>query len=75
MLVNGGDLSVLAPNCSDVPEGHSFESPVKGYCIYYHRDRGEDLRINVGFDLRMVRNSSFEYNYEWDGERWIMLSF
>lgn len=39
-LVAPGDLSVLAPSC-EKPEGHTFESPVPGHCIYYGRDRGE----------------------------------
>jgi len=39
-LVSGGDLSALAESC-EKPEGHTFDTPVKGFCIYYGRDRGE----------------------------------
>jgi len=40
-LVALGNLSVLNPSI-ECPEGHSFETPVKGYTIAYHRDRGEE---------------------------------
>lgn len=33
-----GDLSALDYNCTK-PKGHSFHTPVKGYCISYKRDR------------------------------------
>lgn len=39
-VVGPGDLSVLDVRC-DKPEGHSFNSPTPGHCIYYGRDRGE----------------------------------
>lgn len=39
-LVEHGDLSILGKQCSK-PEGHSYATPVKGYCVYYGRDRGE----------------------------------
>ena len=40
-LLQNGDISVLEKSC-DKPEGHSFERRVKGYTVYYGRDRGED---------------------------------
>jgi len=39
-LVSHGDMSSLAPRCSK-PKGHSFDKPVKGFTVYYGRDRGE----------------------------------
>ena len=39
-LMELGDLSLLDAS-TDCPKGHSFATPVKGYCIAYGRDRGE----------------------------------
>lgn len=39
-LVAPGDMSSLDDKC-DRPDGHSYERPVAGYCVYYRRDRGE----------------------------------
>ena len=54
-LINLGDISSLAPSI-ECPEGHSFDSPIKGYTVAYHRDRGEGLVIR---DIP----SKQEYNY------------
>jgi hypothetical protein len=40
-LVRIGNMSSLAPSC-EKPEGHTFDTPVKGYCTFYGRDRGEE---------------------------------
>lgn len=39
-LIDLGSISSLAPEV-DAPEGHTFENPVKGVTVAYHRDRGE----------------------------------
>jgi len=51
-LVSEGDMSVLAPSC-DKPDGHTFDDPVKGYCIYYGRDRGEN-KPNNGLVKKLI---------------------
>ena len=47
-LIALGGLSVLDKSI-ECPDGHTFEEPVRGYCIAYARDRGEDLEID-GYD-------------------------
>ena len=42
-LIDLGSISILAPEI-DAPEGHSFEKPVDGVVVAYHRDRGESLQ-------------------------------
>lgn len=37
-LVRHGNLSQLQPRCTK-PAGHTFDKPVKGFCVYYGRDR------------------------------------
>jgi len=39
-LLDLGDLSVLGGSI-DCPNDHSYNTPVKGHCIAYGRDRGE----------------------------------
>ena len=39
-ILNLGDLSSLGPSV-EKPEGHSFDTPVNGYSVFYGRDRGE----------------------------------
>jgi|SRR6185437_7184753 len=40
-VVAPGNMSSLGKSC-DKPEGHTFDNPVKGYTVYYSRDRNED---------------------------------
>lgn len=73
-LVAPGNISSLDESC-DCPEGHSFNRPVKGYTVYYGRDRGEPKNEpSTGPDARSsMMNSNYgkqEYNYLWDGEQW-----
>ena len=62
-LLMGGDMSVLAPKCSK-PEGHSYDNPVKGYVIYYGRDRGDlDTKARVDATEDDFWLDGEEYNY------------
>lgn len=73
-LVDGGDMSYLDKNC-DKPDGHSFETPIKGNVVYYGRDRGE---LNVGaivldsYDklFQVAKNSWAEFIYLFDNGTW-----
>lgn len=40
-LVSLGDISSLNPS-TECPDGHTYDTPVKGYSVFYNRDRGED---------------------------------
>lgn len=44
-LIAHGDMSVLKPNIHPSTNSHSFESPERDVCIFYGRDRGEQLTI------------------------------
>lgn len=80
-LMKLGALSQLQPSI-ECPPGHTFESPVKGYTIAYHRDRGEDLHVVTRSkkgttlteeDIRwwcLHDHGEEQYNYMWDGEKW-----
>ena len=41
-LVSLGDASSISAQIAPSPySGHSFDTPEKGICVFYHRDRGE----------------------------------
>lgn len=67
-LVRRGDMSSLAENCTK-PQGHSFDHPKDGYCVYYGRDRGEkDTQAEIFDTLAEAwpdENSGAEYVYVW----------
>jgi hypothetical protein len=53
-VVAPGDMSSLYENC-DKPEGHSYDTKVPGYTVYYGRDRGEtDVDGTIGDSLSAV---------------------
>lgn len=65
-LVSLGDLYRVGESC-EKPEGHSYTTPVNGYCVYYCRDRD-----NSTGQFDVVDKPLFEYDlcYEWDGTTW-----
>lgn len=74
-VVSHGDMSSLKERC-DRPDGHSYESPVKGCTVYFGRDRGED-----GVDARIFKDAESawaaddygaEYIYFWNGTEWLV---
>ena len=70
-LVSMGDMSSLAENMT-CPEGHNFDHPEKGYCVFYYRDRHEpwaDTKPNVYNTLKEAWEQTHqdqEYVYEYD---------
>lgn len=70
-----GDLSQLHAS-PEAPEGHSFNTPVRGHCVAYHRDRQEPLNLGLSTSAlvaRMNGGGSQEYNYLWDGKSWSVI--
>jgi hypothetical protein len=71
-LVSYGDMSCLYEKC-DKPEGHSYDTPVRGYTVYYGRDRGEtgtDAVISDNFtDAQKAAHEGYLYVFK-DGKWW-----
>ena len=64
-LIALGDISTLYPEV-DIPEGvnHSFETPVKGITVAYHRDREEDFNQKSNASVTGFFNGDIEeYGY------------
>ena len=72
-LVAPGDMSSLAERC-DKPAGHSYKNPVRGYTVYYGRDRGETgVDGVIGDSLVAVwppADTWTEFTYVWDAGKW-----
>lgn len=66
-VVAPGDMSSLAESC-EKPEGHSYENRIKGYSVYYGRDRGEDdTEATVGslIEVTLGTGDMNEFTYIW----------
>ena len=74
-LIGLGSLSSLAPEI-DAPEGHSYENPVPGVTVAYHRDRGEPMQMKQHISPENFFASDIEeygYLYTLEGE-WLVKS-
>ena len=49
-LIDLGSISILGKEV-DAPEGHSYENPVPGVTVAYHRDRGEPLQAKKSISV------------------------
>jgi hypothetical protein len=67
-LVELGNLSLLAPSI-EKPNGHTFDTPVKGFTIAYGRDLGE-VKQEAKIYKKMMFVPKQAYNYLWDGSKW-----
>lgn len=63
-LISLGSISYLEKSI-ECPDGHSFDAPIRGYTVAYHRDRGENLHQSNGILERgIIKNIPLEqYNY------------
>lgn len=72
-LMSLGDLSSFDKS-TECPEGHSHLNRVDGYCVAYHRDRGEPrgrtcARV-YGSIEKAMNEQRCEHNFYHDGEKW-----
>lgn len=70
-LIDFGDASSIYKNLCPLEDSeHSFLYPQKDTCVFYHRDRGEDLVIKkYASETSLLHNGGMEYNYLFrDGE-------
>jgi hypothetical protein len=69
-LMELGDLSVLAESI-ECPEEHSFNNNIKGYCVAYGRDRGEE-NTQCGNLLHKSEIQEQDYNYIFINNEWVI---
>lgn len=76
LLMKLGDLSGLGASV-ECPVGHTYDTPVKGHCVAYGRDRGEQGCETREYSSLEEANSGGafqeEYAYVWNGEEWWMI--
>ena len=69
-----GSISVLEENAKTDSLSHSFQHPLAGVTIAYHRDRGEDLHIYKYCCIEeylLMKSHKEEYNYLFKDGVWI----
>jgi hypothetical protein len=71
-LIALGQISSLEKNVKPIGSSHSFENKETGCTVAYHRDRGEDLRIDKHISLIDWQRHSErrEYNYIYIDGKW-----
>ncbi len=62
-LLDLGGLSVLGDS-TDCPDGHSYNSPVAGYCVAYGRDRGETGVDALRNEKRVPAEEQYTYLFK-----------
>ena len=78
-----GDLSTLGVRLAPEPEEpHTFDRPAPGVCVAYHRDRGEDMNIEVLDGIKVssdldnaLRSYGSDYWYVFIQGRWFRRVF
>lgn len=70
-LIDLGDISFLDESIS-CPKGHSYNTPIKGFTVFYGRDRGEDFTEARVYEncYEMLKREHQEYNYLFDEGKW-----
>lgn len=67
-LLELGDLSILGQELA-IDEYHTFDKPVRGVCVAYGRDRGEEnTNYSVCNSYEDMRKE--EYNYIFKDNKW-----
>jgi hypothetical protein len=72
-LINQGSISILAENINPSKDSkHDFDEPQKDVCLFYSRDREEELEIDNFEDFEdYTSNANFEeFNYIFKDNEW-----
>jgi hypothetical protein len=72
-LVSFGDASSIEARLEPSPDStHSFDSPEKGVCVFYHRDRGQDWAETYPVDCSTRKDvaEQFYHAYIFENDRW-----
>ena len=62
-LISLGRMSLLAAECSH-PIAHTFRLPIPGYCVFYHRDRGDPLENIIALNEFQTKKERYSYIYQ-----------
>ena len=72
-LIRLGDVSSLAESI-EKPDGHTFDKPIKGYTVFYGRDRGEtDTKNSFAEtieDAFTLKDGMWRYLYDSETKEW-----
>jgi len=72
-LVDMGDMSSLGASI-DCPEGHAWDKPVRGYAVFYGRDRKEEGTEKTIETEQSMKDAGIQYGWLYEsGKGWIAL--
>lgn len=74
-LIENGSLSSLHENINPSTNSHTFDTPESNTCVFYKRDRGEDLSIYEAQTFQDTSKYYEEYNYFFKNNMWYVLSY
>ena len=71
-LISYGDASFIADKLKPTTSFHTFDSPERGVCIFYHRDRHEPWEDNepAFYSTKQELTGYFYYTYLWQDGCW-----
>ena len=70
-LIELGSLSSLNKEIHYKGE-HNFNNPQEDVCVFYARDRGEELHVSEYDDIPSWIDDMEEYAYLWNGQEWLV---
>lgn len=70
-IIDNGYASSISEKIAPSTDTHSFSTPEKGVCVFYHRDRGDLLEIDTFSSIsQMLNKVGQSHNYIFYGEKW-----
>lgn len=68
-LVSLGDASFIDRKLEPTSDHHKFGTPEPDVCVFYHRDREEDLHTTL-YPTKAELCSCYYYSYVWKDGSW-----
>lgn len=72
-IIERGSCRSLYPRLDPISNWHSFDTPEPGTSVFYHRDRGEPLRIFTAKSLLEAGKYFQNYDYLWNDGEWYLI--
>lgn len=67
-----GSMSSIGASI-ECPEGHTYDTPIDGYTVFYTRDRGEPMSFYLTEEkLDTINKYGERYNYLYDDGQWMV---
>ena len=71
-LIELGSLSSLGAELGNKQDFNDRSTQRDDWCLFYNRDRGEDLHVSEYNDIPSWIDDMEEYAYLWNGQEWLV---